>query len=290
MPTTSIIVKLEPGMYILRHPKGQLAPLGVSRAPGGNGQMSSLSTEHTHGTLLRDGSDCIVVHVTVAPVELLVTAFLAQPTDPVPALRIDQIALDAPAPAALLPTPAAQATKAAQPVSPAKGPITIGPHGITLIGHIERNGDQVAAPGQTLGDPAQPLRLEGFQIMWPDRPADVDLACGVMIEGHGQLAAVNTGKFCGSRNAAGRITELSLTLTGAGAARFQLDGTAYFSGGFQAPVVSGAPLSGPSGFEHLTALCLRAVPATAPQAKTNLWTESSRTKIFKADPNRPATK
>lgn len=268
-------------MYILRHPKDGSAPLGISRAPGGEGLLTSLSTDNTSGTLLRDGSDCIVLHVSKAPVDLLVTAFLTRATDPVPKLRLDQIGLDAVAaqPAAVPSTPPA----APLPAPVGRGPIQIGPHGITLIGHIERSGDMVAAPGNHLGDPNTNLRLEGFQAMWPDHPDDVDLAYGVAIEGHGHMPVVKTGKFCGSKNEARRITEVTFALVGAGAARLQLEGTAYFSGGYQVPVASGTPLSGPSGLEHLTAISLRAVPATAPQAKQNPWSESSRTKIFKAD-------
>ncbi|MFA9215556.1 MAG: hypothetical protein ACEQSK_00480 [Sphingomonadaceae bacterium] len=289
MPTTSSVIKLSPGIYILRYPKGGTAPLSIGRAPGtaGDGQLNSLHTEATQGAILRDGSDCIVLQVSRAPVELLVTAFLAQAGDPVPALRLDQIALDAtptaPAAVARPPAPPIPAVASAAVPSP---PIAIPAHGISLIGHVESAGDLVAPPGQSLGTPASGLRLEGFQVMWPDRPADVDLAYGVAIEGYGPIPVVKSGKFCGTRNEARRITEVTFALVGAGALQYQLDGVAHFSGGFQMPIQSGIPLSGPSGLEHLTAISLRAVAATVPQAAPNPWAASSRTKVFKAD--RPA--
>lgn len=277
-------------MYILRHPKGGLAPLSVSRAPGrpGDGEFSSISTDNTHGAILRDGGDCIVVHVSKAPIELLVTAFLAKEGDQVPALRLDQIGLDAPA----VPTAPAKPVSPAPVIAPtpaARAPIQIGAHGISLIGHVERSGDLVAAPGEYLGDPSSSLRLEGFQVMWPDRPAGVDLAYGIVIEGVGHMPIVKTGKFCGSKGEARRITEATFALVGPDAGQFQLQGTAYFSGGFQLAIQSGVTLSGPSGLEHLTALSLRAVVASAPQTTPNPWAESPRTKVFKADGQAAAT-
>jgi len=276
-------------MYILRHPKGGLAPLSISRAPGrpGDGELSSIATDGTHGSILRDGGDCIVVHVGKAPVELLVTAFLAKEGDQVPALRLDQIGLDAPAAPSAPVKPVAPAPAAPPPAIPpkpaARAAIQIGAHGISLIGHVERSGDLVAAPGEYLGDPSSSLRLEGFQAMWPDRPAGVDLAYGIVIEGVGHMPIVKTGKFCGSKGEARRITEATFALVGPDAGQFQLQGTAYFSGGFQLAIQSGVPLSGPSGLEHLTALSLRAVASSAPQTTPDPWAESPRTKVFKAD-------
>jgi hypothetical protein len=88
---------------------------------------------------------------------------------------------------------------------------------------------------------------------------------------------------------------VSFALVGPQADEFQLEGTAYFSGGFQVPVTSGLPASGPSGLEHLTALSLRAVKASpAPKPAMNPWDESAKTKVFKAPKaaaaKKPATK
>lgn len=248
MKLNNTIVLLRPGMYILRHPKGGLPPLSVSRAPGGpdsTGKVELIATPRTHGTVLRDGSDCIVVHIMDAPVEFLVTAFLADETATVPALRVDRIALDE-----------------AVPVSTGQT-FEVAATGISLIGHIERIGNALAGVGQLLGDPQSGLRLEGFQIAWPDKPEGVDIAYSVAVEGFGELPQVSTGAFCGSRGAAHRVTGLTLTLVGPNAAQYQLLGVAHFSGGFQLPLRSGVPLSGPSGLEHLTALGVVVVPKDA---------------------------
>lgn len=288
MHTTSSIIVLKPGMYILRHPKGGQAPLTVARAPGvagSPGKVELLSTPNSHGSILRDGSDCIVMHVSQGPVELLVTAYLPHPGAAVPAIKIDQIGLDAPG--------AAAAAPAVAPAVAAPRQIQISDKGVSVIGHIERTGDVVAGEGQRLGDPATSLRLEGFQVMWPDRPAGVDLAYSIAVEGIGATPVVQTGKFCGTRGQARRITEVTFALVGPQARQFALQGTAHFTGGFQMPIMSGMPVSGPSGLEHLTALTLAAVPAKAAgKQAANPWDESAQTKVFKAPaaPKAPAKK
>lgn len=284
MHITSSIIVLKPGMYVLRHPKGGLAPLSVSRAPGAtasSGKLELLSTPNTHGSILRDGSDCIVMHVSEGAVELLVTACLPHAGAAVPAIKIDQIGLDT-------------VPVAAAPQAPAAArQIQISDKGLSVIGHIERTGDLVAGEGQRLGDPATNLRLEGFQVMWPDRPAGVDLAYSIAVEGIGATPVVQTGKFCGTRGQARRITEVTFALVGPQARQFSLQGTAHFTGGFQMPIMSGMPVSGPSGLEHLTALTLSTAPAAAQAKKAgNPWDESAQTKVFKAKapaaPKKPA--
>ncbi|WP_157778822.1 hypothetical protein [Massilia violaceinigra] len=283
MEITGSTVTLQPGMYILRHPTGNKAALSIARAPGDGatqGKMEILSTAGTHGSVLRDGADCIVLHISEAPVTLLVSAFLENKNAPVPALRVDQIALErGPVPPSMR---AAAGAALSTPAHAHAAPIAISPQGMTLIGHIERNGDVMAAPGAVLGDPDSLLRLEGFQVMWPDRPHGVDLAYSIAVEGGGVLPMVKSGKFCGTRNEARRIIEVSFALIGPAASQWRLEGTAYFSGGYQAPVHSAVPLSGPSGLEHLTAITLHAHPGQAAASEPNPWLESATTKVFKA--------
>ncbi|HEY1043758.1 MAG TPA: hypothetical protein VGE60_07845 [Telluria sp.] len=283
MEFASSLLLLNPGVYILRHPKTGTVPLSVARAPGSpknNGTLEVIGTPGTDRTILRDGGDCLVMHVAGAPVELLVTAYINKPGTAVPALRVDKVALDDAAP-----VPAEPASRAAAPAA-AKGgaqPIQIPAHGVSVIGHMERRGDLVATDGELLGEPQANLRLEGFQVMWPDRPQGADLAYNIAVEGIGALPVVKTGKFCGTRGQARRITEATFSLVGPQAREFTLEGTAYFTGGFQVPVESGQPLGGPSGLEHLTALSLNVVKSKA-KAKpaSNPWDASPRTKVFKS--------
>jgi hypothetical protein len=269
MEISTSLILMQPGMYILRHPKTGADALTVSRGPNGSGKMEVLGTPRTQGAVLRDGADCLAMLITEGPVEILVAGFMAQ-AGVAPVIKIDQIALDA----------VAGSAQSANVVDAAK-PIEIPATGISIIGHVEKKGDVVAVSGQTLGDPHSASRVEGFQIMWPDRPEGVDLAYSIAVEGVGAMPLTKSGNFCGTRGEAKRITEVTFALVGPNAAKFQLEGSAWFSGGFALPVASGMPLGGPSGVEHLTALSLRAAPKSAGKA-ANPWNESSRTKVFKA--------
>lgn len=282
MEISSSIVLLQPGMYILRHPKGSAVPISVCRAPAAInaqncGKMEVLSTPKTQGSVLRDGADCIVVLVSDAPVELLVSA-VVQNKEVAPALRIDQIVLDA-----------GEADAAATTTATENGKFVIAPNGISIIGHVEKKGDVLASAGQILGDPVSGNRIEGFQVMWPDRPEGVDLAYGIAVEGVGAMPMTKSGNFCGTRGEARRITEVTFALVGPDANQYQLEGAAHFSGGFALPVASGMPLGGPSGVEHLTALTLKAVARIAGE-KSNPWDASPRTKVFKSKAVAGATK
>lgn len=281
METKSSIVTLAPGLYILRHPKDGLSPLSISRAPGAttnSGTFKILSTRGTHGAILRDSADCIVILIEDVPVELLVTAYLDHAGAEIPALKIDKVSLNT------------KETLAAMQASTKCAQIEISSRGLSIIGHIERTGDVVASEGQNLGNIAGDLRLEGFQIMWPDRPEGIDLEYGISIEGLGAMPFVKTGQFCGTKGEARRITQVTFALTGPLAKQFELDGTAHFSGGFIMPISSGMALSGPSGLEHLTSIRLRAQPrAHLKENASTLWDESPRTKIFKAKALVPAT-
>lgn len=267
----------------------------VSRAPGNpehNGRIEAIWTKGTMGATLRDGSDCIVMHVQDAAAELLVSAFVAQAGAAAPALRIDKIGLDEPDLQAAPSAPAASFAPAAAPTAvpaprPADQPIRISNEGVSLIGHIERVGDAVASEGQYLGDPASGLRVEGFQAMWPNHPKEVDLAYSVTLEGLGATQTVTTGQFCGSKGESRRVTEVTFTLVGANAHKFELEGVAHFSGGFSVPITSGLPASGPSGLEHLTALKLGvAIALPGRQPAPNPWDQSPRTKVFTAKRNK----
>lgn len=255
-------------MYVLRHPGNGLAPISVSLAPGGSeeGKISSVFTERTGGAVLRDGGDCIVMHVSVAPVMLLVCSFQENVFDPVSTLRLDQISYD-------------QAPMSSSALAGA--PIEIGKHGISLIGNIEHKGNAVAAPGESLGDPLSGLRLEGFQVKWPDRPHGVDLVFRVAVEGAGPLPVVKSGEYCGIRGEASRITAVSFALVGTHSEQWRLSGEVAFNGGCTLPVRSGQMMSGPSGREHMTALKLGVEPASVSEGRGNAWEASAYAEVFR---------
>lgn len=206
--------------------------------------MESLATPGTQGSLLRAASDCIVLRISGGPIEFLVTAFLAREDEPVPALRVDRIDLEGAIGVDAAPTEAAQK------------PFVISPHGLSIIAHVDGRGDVLAGDGEVLGQPAGMQAITGLQLMWPDRPAGVDVAYTVTLEGYAGLPTVRTGNFCGARDKGLRMNGLCIELVGEHAAQFRMDGVAFFTGGFQVGFGGGA-VSGPSGFEHLVALSLK---------------------------------
>lgn len=277
MQVLTSVISLPAGLFVLRHPGNGMPPLTISRTPSRTGKIETLLTNKTAGMVLKDGADCIVMHV-IEPVELLVAAFAAGGAASTPTVKIDRIALE--------PSPAAAA-----PAAPSVPRLVVKDKGISIVGHVERKGDVVAGEGEVLGNPALNHRVEGFQVMWPDRPAGIELVYGVTVEGVGALPPKNSGNFIGTRQEAKRITEASFALIGPNAKSYQLGGTAYFSGGFQIPVSSGAPLSGPSGLEHLTGLTLSVAPAVEKKTKAaSPWTESPKTKVFSAKKAAASTK
>jgi hypothetical protein len=207
--------------------------------------------------MLRDGRDCIVMQVLDAPADLLVTAYLEKSGAAVPALKIDKIRLDG--------------EDAGGPLAPQVVP----PKGLSAIGHLERRGDVLAKPGETLGSPEGDLRLEGIQLMWPDKPEGVDIAYSALVEGAGETPKATTGQFCGTRNAARRLVGVTFGLTGKAADHYRIEGEVHFSGGFKAAIDSGAALQGPTGVEHLTALRINV-------KKKNPWEASPRTRVLKS--------
>ncbi|HUR88855.1 MAG TPA: hypothetical protein VMZ74_07210 [Ramlibacter sp.] len=263
MELANSIITLQPGMYIMRHPQTGMPALSISRAAVNakhNGQIQALYTPGTDGSLLRDGTDCIVMQVLNAPVDILVTAYLDKAGVAVPALKVDKIRIDG---------------DEAAPKA-----IEVPKKGLTLIGHVERTGDVLAREGETLGNPANALRLEGFQLVWPDKPQGLDLTYTAKVEGAGPTKTVSTGHFCGTRNAAKRLVGVTFALTGAKASDYELKGRAFFSGGYEADIVSGSALSGPTGMEHLSGIQLKVQPAAGKKGK-GAWEASPRTKVFK---------
>jgi hypothetical protein len=275
MEISTSVVTLQPGLFLLRHPGREVPPLSITSTPASKGKTEVLVANKSSGMTLRDESDCIVMLVTEAPVELLVAAFSNAAVIAKPALKVDRVALGQIA----VPTPIPTQSS----VPPSVKPIRINEKGLSVIGHVEQIGDLMVENGQILGDPEKSLRLEGFQLAWPDRPQGVDIAYSVAVEGAGTLPVVKTGSFSGTRREARRITEVTFALVGPDAEKYSLDGEACFSGGFRLPVTSGAPLGGPSGLEHLTALAIRISPQSEEHGRSgNPWEESAKTRVFKA--------
>ncbi len=135
---------------------------------------------------------------------------------------------------------------------------------IEILAHVARRGDVVVTGGEWISGPQFPLAIEGLQLVWRDRPADVDLTIEAVnsVRGRRQaLGSVTSGKFVGTRGMAAPLTVLSLALTGAQAARYSLQCEALFLGAqIQRRSGTSVNLSGPTGLEPLVGLCLSIVP------------------------------
>ena len=138
---------------------------------------------------------------------------------------------------------------------------------IEILAHVARRGDVVVGSGEWISGPQFPLAIEGLQIFWRDRPADVDLEMEAVHSVRGRRQSLGTaqaGAFLGTRGMAAPLTALALGLTGPRASRYSLQCEALFLGAqVQRRSGTDVKLSGPTGLEPLVGLCLSIVPAAA---------------------------
>lgn len=126
-----------------------------------------------------------------------------------------------------------------------------------IRGHVAGIGDVVVRPGEWIGGPAAPSRIEGLQLHWPNKPASIDLHYAVSIGGPRptKTPLATAGTFAGSRGRALPLVGAVLELAGSKATQYRLEVEALFPG---SPVLrmSGhrVELSGPSGREPLVGL------------------------------------
>lgn len=152
--------------------------------------------------------------------------------------------------------------EAARPIS-ALG----GAGGIEILAHVARRGDVIAPAGEWICGPQLPMAIEGLEILWRDRPADVDILMGAVINARGlrALPARGTGNFVGTRGRASPIVGLNLSLVGPSAAHHVLHCEALFLGDRALSQTGSAiDLSGRTGVEPLVGLRLELRQAVQP--------------------------
>lgn len=139
---------------------------------------------------------------------------------------------------------------------------TAAPASLSVLGHVERQGDVRVSAGEWLGDPNSKARLEGFQVIWPQKPDDVSLVAGCKA---GQATQqIKDDEFLGTRQKATPISQLAVCLNGPGASEYQLNGEAAFSDGSREPLGAPKAVTGSSG-SYLVAVRLAITP-TQPEA------------------------
>jgi hypothetical protein len=116
--------------------------------------------------------------------------------------------------------------------------------------------------GDWIAGPELPAQIEGIELRWPGKPADVDLEYVVTVGTRGaqRLPVRRTGEFAGTRGRGLPITSLAISLRGGNTLSMRLE--ALFLG---APAVSkkGRELSvaGPTGREPLVGLRMSMIGA-----------------------------
>jgi hypothetical protein len=250
---------LEPGMYIFRYasptPTDALVCFTLQATPLGKGAVDFFPAEGvTRNTLAKLG-DCLIARIKGGPTGVLITEYRqADSADLRVDLRIDRID-----------TSEAIIAKAYATTAPAEERAE--PIALTLAGHVERIGD-TQIRGDWLGNPKGLARIEGFSVQWDDRPAGIDVAYQCSVRQIGQLPAVLSGGFVGTRQRATPIIAVAFALVGPRSDEFKLIGEAVFADGQPQFITPGEELHGPTGTEQLVALRLAVLPLT-PQTEIN---------------------
>jgi hypothetical protein len=243
------------GLYILRYVSAKAAaprcPFVTVKIPPRNGRGISLISvpDGAHDSLAAPG-DCIVVRAENSGA-LNLTVSTADPETSLDAeFRLERIVTVGEERTGDQKNARAQAIKL----------------GIEIVAHVSRQGDVSAGPGEWICGPDRPSPIEGIQIQWPNKPADVELEYTVAVSRANQKRVLGgvAGDFVGIRGKSTPIVSLDLALTGPGASKFDLRADALFLGGaITSKRGNELSFAGPTGREPLVGLRLAAVTADA---------------------------
>ena len=256
---TSRVTLLEPGMYIFRYASQPITErsvlIALQQAPLGKGVIDFFPAEGVSKNMLTRLGDCIIGRVKGGISTVLITEYYLADLDIDPVdLRIDRIDTS---PAIMhnflsaKPAPEAVALSATAPTQ-AK---------LELTGHIQAVGE-FSVTDAWLGDESAQTGLEGFKIIWSNKPDSVDLAYTSTISGAGPSQKVLTGSFTGARNKGASLIAVGFGLTGSDRDRYDLSGQVVFAGGARQNIVPEQMLFGPRGTEPLVALQISITPKT----------------------------
>lgn len=123
--------------------------------------------------------------------------------------------------------------------------------------HVYGYGDVIAEVGEWVAGPDDPLRIEGFRVIWADMPAGLELSYSAIVGGsvRRRIAAQDAGDFVGTKNRALPLVGASFRLEGPAAGRYELSVEALFSGGSVVERVGrDLKVAGPNGIEALLGL------------------------------------
>jgi hypothetical protein len=130
---------------------------------------------------------------------------------------------------------------------------------VRVLGHVAGRGDVFAGANEWIGGPADPSRIEGLAIEWPNKPPGLSLRYAVTTArphaGSNVPAAVGT--FVGTRGRALPLVGIMLELSGSSGSSYEVVAEAAFLG---APIKRARgeklTLTGPTGREPLVGIRL----------------------------------
>lgn len=255
------LLTLEPGMYIVRYASQDTAEepclISLQPAPIGKSSVDFFPGETVVRNTLSRLGDTLIVRVKNGAGTLLITEYQRAdlPVRQVD-LRVDRIdtSVDiirseqqrsAPVVASKTLEVAARAERHGSPVV------------LKLIGHVQAQGDVTA--NEWVGNIDQEARLEGFAVVWPNKPQGVDIAYSCKVADVLQ-PAVLSGNFSGSRGKRAPITAVAMALVGPRRAEYVLDAQAVFAGCPPQDLVDGQEVTAQQGQAKLVALHVSITP------------------------------
>ncbi|MBA1180345.1 cell wall-binding repeat 2 family protein [Pseudomonas psychrotolerans] len=255
------LLTLEPGMYIVRYASQDTAEepclISLQPAPIGKSSVDFFPGETVVRNTLSRLGDTLIVRVKNGAGTLLITEYQRAdlPVRQVD-LRVDRIdtSVDiirseqqrsAPVVASKALEVAARAERHGSPVV------------LKLIGHVQAQGDVTA--NEWVGNIDQEARLEGFAVVWPNKPQGVDIAYSCKVADVLQ-PAVLSGNFSGSRGKRAPITAVAMALVGPRRAEYVLDAQAVFAGCPPQDLVDGQEVTAQQGQAKLVALHVSITP------------------------------
>ncbi|MEH3021918.1 MAG: cell wall-binding repeat 2 family protein [Pseudomonas oryzihabitans] len=255
------LLTLEPGMYIVRYASQDSAEepclISLQPAPIGKSSVDFFPGETVVRNTLSRLGDTLIVRVKNGAGTLLITEYQRAdlPVRQVD-LRVDRIDTSADiirtGPQRSAPVVADKALAAAARTERHGNPVVL-----KLVGHVQAQGDVTAS--EWVGDVEQEARLEGFAIVWPNKPQGVDIAYSCKVADVLQ-PAVLSGQFSGSRGKRAPITAVAMALVGPRRTEYVLDAQAVFAGCPPQDLVDGQEVTAQQGQAKLVALHVSITP------------------------------
>lgn len=143
--------------------------------------------------------------------------------------------------------------------------------GLTLVGHVSRVGDVIAEGGDWIGGPNRPSQIEGLELRWYDKPADLEVVYRTVSGGASARPGrdMTVGEFSGTKGRSTPLTAVDISLAGPARERYELTCEALFLGsGLVTERGQHVSVSGPTGREPLVGLRLSIDRRDAPGSRS----------------------